>query len=383
MDGAYIALRGYKFQFDRTIIEIFRNPKSKIGVEQLQDYGFDDYLVQVKYHNTDYNAAQQKQKIKKPLLLLFDQFLANRKKRFILYIYLKNVSPASKKLTLKELDDIFGRTNKFSSADKQDFIKKFTLIHAGDFEQQYTDVLKLIKDNYSKTNEEAELYYSIISSYLLEIVIKNPPSKITNRVTSKSDIDTLIESGKKIIFHSTFLDTLNKEQQLKYLNKTYFKKGLNTEPFERLFVVDIDEDVSNSTAKELILKIKEKWSKNKTKIIPDADRFVPYIFYKGILPENLAKLKTDLQKDGYVISDGYDFLNADFNLNSIKERPTYQNRLFFKFLNTQNELELLLNNLDRTAEIFEFFREVPSEISFDGKHMKIQVTDFDDIKHII
>ncbi|MFT5916225.1 MAG: hypothetical protein ACJAWV_000627 [Flammeovirgaceae bacterium] len=78
MDGAYIALRGYKFQFDRTILELFNNSTKTIDIEQLQDYGFNDYLIQVKYHNTEYTAPQQKQKIKTPLVLLVEQFLKNR-----------------------------------------------------------------------------------------------------------------------------------------------------------------------------------------------------------------------------------------------------------------------------------------------------------------
>jgi hypothetical protein len=64
MDGAYIALRGYKFQFDRTILEVFNNPTTQIEIEQLQDYGYDDYQVQVKYHNTDYTPAEQNKKLK-------------------------------------------------------------------------------------------------------------------------------------------------------------------------------------------------------------------------------------------------------------------------------------------------------------------------------
>ena len=144
MDGAYIALKGYKFQFDRTILEIFNNSTRKIEIEQLQDYGFDDYLVQVKYHNTDYTPAQQKQKIKKPLVLLFDQFLKNKSKKFVLFIYLKGVSPAYKILNIKELDSILGKINKFSNTEKKDFIKNFSIIYADDFENQYKEVIQKI-----------------------------------------------------------------------------------------------------------------------------------------------------------------------------------------------------------------------------------------------
>ncbi len=185
MDGAYIALRGYKFQFDRSILEVFNNPTKTIEIEQLQDYGFDDYLVQVKYHNTAYTAAQQKQKIKKPLVQLFEQYLKNKAKKYILFIYLKGIPPSQKTLSATELDAILGRIKKFSATDRTDFIKCFTIIYADDFENQYKTVIQKIKAAYSKTEEEAEIYYSVISSHLLEIVTNNPPSVNSKRKTSK------------------------------------------------------------------------------------------------------------------------------------------------------------------------------------------------------
>ena len=176
MDGAYIALRGYKFQFDRTILEIFNNSTKTIEIEQLQDYGFDDYLVQVKYHNTDYTPAQQKQKIKKPLVQLFDQYLKNKTNKFILFIYLKGISPSKKTLNVTELDAILGKIKRFSAIERADFMTRFTLIYADDFENQYKEVIQKIKASYSKTDEEAEIYYSVISSHLLKTVTNNPPS---------------------------------------------------------------------------------------------------------------------------------------------------------------------------------------------------------------
>jgi len=222
MDGAYIALRGYKFQFDRTILEIFNNSTRSIEIEQLQDYGYDDYLVQVKYHNTDYTAAEQKQKIKKPLVLLFEQFLKNRTKIFILFIYLKGVAPLKKSLSINELDAILGRVKKYSATDKTDFIKCFTLIYAEDFEIQYKEVIQKIRAAYSKTDEEAEIYYSVISSHLLDIVTKNPPAVNSKRITSKSEIDKVILNGRKLIFKSAYIEMVAKETQLKNLKKLFW-----------------------------------------------------------------------------------------------------------------------------------------------------------------
>lgn len=383
MDGAYIALRGYKFQFDRTILEIFNNSTKAIEIEQLQDYGFDDYLVQVKYHNTDYTPAQQKQKIKKPLVQLFDQYLKNKTNKFILFIYLKGIAPSKKTLTVAELDAILGKIKKFTTSDKADFITRFTLIYADDFESQYKVVIQKIKTAYSKSDEEAEIYYSVISSFLLEIVISNPPSVISKRKTSKSEIDKIISNGKKLIFKSAYIEIVAKEKQLKHLNKLFFKTPLNTEPHERIFIIEVKHTVEVKLLKELVLLLKTKWSKNKTKTIPDTDRFVPFIHFKGIQESDLVELKTDLQKDGYVINDGYDFMNANFNINSINKRPTFTNKLFFKFINKQQDLEKLLNNLDKTGEVYQFFIESPAIISFTGKHIKIEIKEIEDIKNII
>jgi hypothetical protein len=383
MDGAYIALRGYKFQFDRTILEIFNKSTKMIEIEQLQDYGYDDYLVQVKYHNTNYTAPQQKQKIKKPLVQLFDQYLKNKTKKFILFIYLKGITPTKKTLTVTDLDAILGKIKRFSVIEKVDFISRFTLIYADDFENQYKEVIQKIKVAYSKTNEEAEIYYSIISSHLLEIVTNNPPSVNSKRETSKNEIDKIISNGKKLIFKSAYIEIVAKEKQLKQLNKLFFKTSLNTEPQERIFIIEVTSTVEIKLLKELVLLVKTKWSKNKTKTIPDTDRFVPLIYFKGIKESDLVMLKTDLQKDGYMINDGYDFMNADFNINSLNIRPTFTNKLFFKFINKQQNLEELLKNLVKTGEVYQFFINSPASILFTGKHIEIQIKEIEDIKNII
>ncbi|MBP6023948.1 hypothetical protein [Ferruginibacter sp.] len=383
MDGAYIALRGYKFQFDRSILEVFNNPTKTIEIEQLQDYGFDDYLVQVKYHNTAYTAAQQKQKIKKPLVQLFEQYLKNKAKKYILFIYLKGIPPSQKTLSATELDAILGRIKKFSATDRTDFIKCFTIIYADDFENQYKTVIQKIKAAYSKTEEEAEIYYSVISSHLLEIVTKYPPSKNLQRVTSKTTIDKIILNGRKLIFKSAFVEMVTKEKQLKHLNKLFFKTSLNSEPHDRIFIIEVLSGVDIKLLKELVLLLKTKWSKNKTITIPDTDRFAPYVFFKGIHENGLVKVKLELQNDGYVINDGYDFMKASFNIKSIKERPTFANKLFFKFINRQQDLDLLLNNLDRTGEVYQFFINTPTPITFTGKHIEIEIKEIEDIKNII
>ena len=110
---------------------------------------------------------------------------------------------------------------------------------------------------------------------------------------------------------------------------------------------------------------------------------MPYIFFNGIDKDALVKLKTQLQKDGYPIIDGYDFFNAPFRVESIKVKPTFENRIFFKFINKLEDLENLTNNLDKTNEIYQFFTTSPLSIISEDKHIKIEIQEIEDIKHII
>jgi len=384
MDGAYVAIKGFKYQFDRSIVEIFNNPTKPIRIEQLQDYEFDNYFVQVKYHDTDYTAPQQKQKIKKPLLQLLDQHKSDTSKKFILFIYLKGVTPTNKTLSIPELDSILGnKSSDYSISEKNSFVQNFALIHADDFVTQHKDVITKIRNEYSKSIEEAQLYYSIISSYLLDIVTNNPPTNKKLRTCAKAQLDKLILEGKKIVFKSAFNDELTTARQIKLLHNQFFKSRLNSEPHERFFVIEVNSSTNISVMKDLVLTLKNKWSKNKTRAIPNSDRFAPHILLHGIQPDKLVELKTNLKSDGYKICDGYDFFNAPFNLVSIKERPTFENKLFFKFINEQTELNQIINNLDRTGEIYQFYLETPLNISFSQKHLKFQVQEVDDIKNII
>ena len=384
MDGAFIALRGYKFQFDKTILEIFENPTKTIKIEQIQDYGFDDFIIQVKYHNTDFTGPQKKAKKKTPILQLLDECLKDDSKRFILYIYLKGVPPHKLQFnSVVELESIIGKKTKYKSETKENFIKKFTLIYASDFENQYKALIDRIKVNYSKTLEEAEIYYSIISSYLLDIVINNPPANKESRISSKSEIDKLINKGKKIIFKSAYIDELGRNKYHKYLRKLYFHTSLNSEPLERFFIIEIQKSANIQLVKEIVLFVKSKWSKNNTNRIPDSDRFAPYLYFYGISEKELAQLKKELHEEEFIIKDGFDFMDADFSLKSIQEKPTFANKIFFRIINKQWHLEELLKTKIKTKEVYQFFSTSPLNINTEIKHVKIEIQELSDIKNII
>lgn len=81
------------------------------------------------------------------------------------------------------------------------------------------------------------------------------------------------------------------------------------------------------------------------------------------LTPNFPKLNSNLQGDGYVIKDGYDFLNADFNLNSISEKPNFTNKIQFKFINGQQDLNEFLTRQARTKKVYQFYFSAPISVN--------------------
>ena len=142
IDGAYLALKGYCYQFDKTIFEIYNNPDKEINIEQVQDLGFDNYVIQVKHHNTEYAESQQKALIKKPVIQLLKEFIKDHTKQYVLYIYFKGHLPKEDTLTYEDLEKILSSNSvDYDLALKMNFVKKFKLIYSEDFIKLHTNVI--------------------------------------------------------------------------------------------------------------------------------------------------------------------------------------------------------------------------------------------------
>jgi len=203
-DGGYIALKGFSYQFDKTIAEIFDHPKTSVNIKQVQDLNFDDYVIQVKHHDTRYSPSQIRARKKKPIIQLLDLYEREPSRHYILYIYLKEVPSGHQSIWIDELNTILGAAaSTYKTSLKPDFLKKLQLIHADDYLILNASVIKKIKVAYSCTDEEAKFWYTVISAQLLKIVIDTPPSQRHKRTTSLTGISTQIKTGRDMIFRSS------------------------------------------------------------------------------------------------------------------------------------------------------------------------------------
>lgn len=259
-DGGYYAIKGFTFQFDKSLLEIIANPHQDIEIERIQDIVINKYYIQIKYKESQSYAPS---KIKPAIIQLFQYFLSEKTSKFLLYCYFKDKLPFKKILTLAELDEIFGNDKGlFVEKDKEIFIKNFTLEFADNFDAQFKKVIKNIKNCFElKNEEESMIYHAIFRANLLEIATKKNPKHRTINITK---LKNLINKNEKIILELAHCNYLKNSRYLAYLKKEYFTfKKINIPHRERLFVIEVDNLMKDADILQLIFNIQNRYFKKR------------------------------------------------------------------------------------------------------------------------
>ncbi|HHV18087.1 MAG TPA: hypothetical protein GXZ27_04435 [Thermoanaerobacterales bacterium] len=379
-DGGYYALKGFAYQFDKSILTILENPTESICIEQEQDINYQDYYVQVKYYETDYIPSQRKQKIKSVVVKMLNEFQEDPAKTFCLYVFFKNEIPRKSSLTPSDLDNLLGKNKiDFTTEIKNNFTKTFIIVFAVDFLTQFKLVINKVMALYSVPEPIACIYHSIFINHILSKVVQNAGENRGNRFCSKYELDTIVHQTKKVIFYACYSEHLGKTRYHRMLRKTYFT-SLNIEPYARIFIIEVPSNVNKIELKEIILFLKRKWSKN-TKRTTHA--YAPYIFLRNCDYLLLCTIKSELLNEGYVFRDGHDFQGAPFNTRTLIEQPNPENKICLKFINCDSYMPIILSSITRTKEIYEFYSTVPLEMDFDLKYIKIHVDNISEITSIV
>jgi len=349
-NGGYYAIKGFTYQFDKTLLEVLNNKTQDVELEQIQDIGVNDYYIQVKYKEAqNYNDS----KIKKAVLQLLKLFIDDKNKRFILYCYFKDRSSQITVLTDDQLDKILGSdADNYTQDDKKDFCKKFTLEFSCNFEKQFSDLIKLIKISFNlKNEEEAATYHAIFKANLFDIAIKK---NIKERTINYKKLHIVASSKEKIIFDVAYCKYLKTEKYIQFLKREYFTfKSVNTPNKERLFVIEVDNYVRNGDIVQIITNIRNKYFKKDTSP-------APYICFINTNEERITTLKQIFWDKGLFFSDGTHFNKDKFRITDII-LDTHKSNCDQKFkLLLINQLPLLLKN-KRLDETFVFLTSSDGE----------------------
>jgi len=226
-DGGYFALKGFAFQIDKSILEIFKSEENKsISIEEIEDINTDDFVIQVKYRE---KAKFTPSTIKEPVIQLLEEFKKDKNKKYYLYAYFNNLNgyssfcDANKQISIDSLNTVLGvEKDAFDDNEKSSFIDNFYLDFSKDFQYQFAEVLQNLKQEMRKqemresiSDDEAIYYYSIIHCFLQKLVVNNPLKE--DRKCTKNELLNYVNSNKNKIFTYSFKSYKGESEYFKFV----------------------------------------------------------------------------------------------------------------------------------------------------------------------
>lgn len=396
-------ITGYFYQFDKSILELLKkdNDNASVYIEGIEDIDVisadETSAIQCKYYaKTEYNHSV----IKKPIIFMLKHFAKSKSSniKYYLYGHYKSGHEKSVKITVDSLKKDF-LTYKKTEKDREgnstqithyvheelnlndDFLNLFLGvliidIHAPSFEDQYQEVINLIKSNLKVSEDEAESYhYNSALKLIRNLSIKQD---IKERAITKSEFISKIKI-KDEIFDSWFINRKGRDKYIQYIKRRHLTSGLNMEAFDRFFLIDCKSYKHESDIKDAIFLLAKKWSKISSR---QKLRFCPSIYIHNLSPESIINLKNSIFTEGVVFIDAYPFKGSKLYPNHFYTEPTKENKIKFRFVDTKDDLIPLINHATRSVEVYQFYKD---KIFFEHdkvRHLKIKIEDISYIKDL-
>ncbi|HZK10949.1 MAG TPA: hypothetical protein VFD10_01130 [Atribacterota bacterium] len=377
-NGGYYAIKGFEFQIDKTILELFKaDDTAPICLEQIQDINTNNFVIQVKYKETQKYTPT---KIKEPVTQLIGEYQKFPKKKYYLYCYFNDVEEGRRSLTNSELDRILGnKRDSFTKPVKDGFLPNFKLHFSKSFQEQFKQAVNIIKSNSACSNfDEALIHYGSVANHLRKIVTNNPDTN--KRTCTKSEILAIITGNRKTVFDSAYRIYKGKQKYIAEIKRRYFAYR-NMDNWEHFLIVELDGQENVSAIKTTTLTIKDKFYKKLSRGIKGE---APYIYFVSISKDNLKRLKTELIAENNVIKDGYDFMDADFQIKNLKMKSTIGNEISIKFINDEDNLKVMLGcDFGCTKKVYQFYHTDPIELPFDINTVNIKISELSEIQQIL
>lgn len=390
-------ITGYYYQFDYYILQLLqlKLPTNTVCIEGIEDVDIKNLdettAVQCKYYSkTEYNHSV----IAKPIRLMLSNYNNNpNKKGKIHYILYGNFQSGQNKFpqvlntdfvkehfltyTYRGVKHEHHKELALTDNDIEEFIKHLTVnINAISYDEQEELIIKTLQGLFKCSKFEAEYYYYNNALRLVKQLATE--QDIAKRTISKGSFEKAINQ-KCGLFDCWYLEFKGKKKYCKAVKAQYFS-NINISPYERFFLIDCDAKVSETELKSLVLKIAKNWSKLSPK---EPKTFCPYIYLHNVSEETIIKVKKEIQDDNVYFLDGYNFKGADFSEKSIIRKATMQNDVKFKFITELEQLNTILQSIETTRIIYQFFIHAPYYVNKQYEHHLIQISETEDIASIV
>lgn len=365
-DGGYFAIKGFLYQFDKSLLEIIEKQEKQVEIEMIQDISYDVYVLQVKLKEAkDYFDSL----VRKPIKQLIEIFIKEPNRKLILYCHFRNKSPEEKQLSEAELDNILGKEKDLYTQNvKRDFRQNFTLQFSENYIQQFNIVIDTISTNFGCADKDlAIIYHSILHSKLMKLAVL--PSKRDRQVCYQDLKRCLVDVDKKIFFKA-YEFHLSREKYNILIKKQYFTfSGINIDNFERLFIVGTSAVDTQTDLIQIINRLVQRYYKL-------SKSPAPYILFENLEDSHLNTLKQSLADKGVPFSDGTTFNGDKFRLNILLLNSSKKHEIKVKLIKSENLNELLTTvKFDEVYYLASKFSDSHQKLGASNNFLKIQITD--------
>jgi len=370
-EGGYYAIKGFLYQFDKTLIEVLTNHSKLVAFENEQDINYEKFVIQVKHKETQKYSHS---KIRRAVEQLMHFFSHNRTKEICLYCYFKDTQPQDWRMTAQELDKVLSQTTKasFPATLRTEFLSKFIVRFSENYESQFRKLLGLIRSSFGIAGQDlAVLYHSIFRSKLLETSIL---SKEDRRIRF-SDLKRFLGDLEVRIFGSAYDKYLGADKYARVIKRAFFTPAFpNIENFERLLVLECDEETTTGDVIKFAHAASNKWyRKGKS---PQ-----PYLAIRCLPGDQLNQIKQALFDTRIHFFDGTHFHGDRFRLDELAGEPPGHRTFVIKLVDSHQVAALAQKIAIR--ETFQFFATEPLRLNHDGTHRRIQIKSIDQALRIL
>ncbi|GAA4187333.1 hypothetical protein GCM10022252_20660 [Streptosporangium oxazolinicum] len=311
---ASAAIRGYVYQFDRTIIEILQASRdSVVTVEGCEDIDIDNGIlpesIQCKYlASAKYSLAG----LRDVILPMLQSFNDGRRWQYRLYAHYADGRQAPTALTLQDLKISLTETKRksaetiehykdFSEEVLRDFVRHFTITSGNSIESQKQEVLAALSEKMFATLEDSkDLHYGNAIAYVMDLAMR--PTEDERKIKKGEFIEQV--NKRKMLFTRWQEEVLGRTRIAKMM-RSRLKTSRSLRPTNRrTLVVNGRDAAQNGRVREIAHLIEilatEHYGPGRlhsakpwTVVVEGAD-------------SDVGALKVSLINEGIVFNDGYE-----------------------------------------------------------------------------
>lgn len=330
--GGVVAVRGFAYQFDQTILECFLRPTEVITVEHVEDFNGAEWCVQSKGFNSQFQPSI----LSKAIANLWREHQADVTRKLHLYCHFtdraagetKTYDTSSVPKTWRRLLTVDGQPA--SDDGIAAFLANLKLHFCENFEAQFHTLVDRIRAEWLKADvAEAVVTHSVMRAHMMELATRRMASERTTSLERLREIDGEV---RKVILEAGHRELIGEEGYVQLVRKRLFHARLNLDAADRLFIFDVGPSDDLGALAGVWVQLANRYFR---RMRTGPKGLAPVICVRGLTDAQFSTILNQVHNDiaaaidleahavrDIAVVDGVPFRGADFRLTELTRRRT-------------------------------------------------------------